>query len=60
MAWGVATRALAGQAVSGDRHLVAPFPSEMPLHGFREANTALLQLNKTLGDDPYHGASPGS
>jgi phosphoserine phosphatase RsbX len=26
MAWGVATRALVGQAVSGDRHLVAPFP----------------------------------
>jgi phosphoserine phosphatase RsbX len=25
MAWGVATRALAGQAVSGDRHLVTPF-----------------------------------
>lgn len=26
MEWGVATRALAGHAVSGDRHLVAPFP----------------------------------
>src|SRR5919109_2051599 len=27
LAWGVATRALVGQAVSGDRHLVAPFPN---------------------------------
>jgi signal transduction histidine kinase len=49
MAWGVATRALAGQAVSGDRHLVAPFPNGVLL----EVRLALADGLPLLWADPH-------